>query len=389
MAQDDPYSALSGATASEFQPTGNQPAASDAFQPAGDEQPNLIKHDPVTYGMLSLHQKLKDLQSGGFFVSGDQAVDMFNKAWEQSSNFQADIAKAEEAKALELRQRAAATVRGPATQQYPQGTPSLLEQEETERAGIAQLKEQQQEQFKQGPVASAEAAQLSQQAGHPVFIQQLPTDQRTQLAQIQTGYERLNNMQTLYGNLVKSAPLVAGGLLQNKIGALVSQPGAWNTAAKDFNAYQDESVTPLAVAVFGDKASSATKDKQVEMLKETLIQPGDTLEQAGHKIFMQKNTLMERLNAMKNANQGTISTGEINNTINQLTPDFTSKETQANNMYAPKPPPVVQVGNSAQGKAQIAAAASAGATPAPTVTPTPTPLPAPTVGMFGQNLQNQ
>lgn len=346
---------LSGATVSEFQPqtAGQVPPAQNEFVASPlNTEPSITQHTPRTYALLSTQQQINDLQAQGKVVTQDDLAAIHKDAFDRAQNFQADIAKTQASKTLELQQRAAAAQRG------PQGQPSLLETEEAQRAGTGM----QIEQLKEGAAASEQAAQLSQATGKPAYIKALPDDQRQRLEKLENAYQMLNNLQGLHQNMVQQAP-GTGGILRNTIGGLFTQPGLTSKYARDFMAYQDETLTPLALGVLGDKAAGATKENIQQQLLGTVPAMNDTIEQAGNKIFMMKDNIMRQLQTMSDLNYGRYSTAEIDRLHTNLSKDFTSNDVQKYNPFTPaQQTPLVQIGTSPQTAATITNAITAGLT---------------------------
>lgn len=365
-----------------------QPATTGDFQAAGDVQPSITQHDPETYAGLTVQNAIKGLSQQGLtpYMEGKDVIDLHKQALDRAQNFQADIAKQAAAKQQELVQRGLAAQRG------PQGQPSLLETEEAEKAGVAMKKELAQKQAEQGPMAQAESASMASQPGaQGPLIQALPDDQRVRLEHMETAYQTLNNLQQIHANTVQSA-IGAGGNIRSRIGDLF-QTSATNKYARALESYTDESLTPLAVGILGDRAAGATKANIQEQLRGTIPDRTDTLESAGNKIFLMKQNLMTQLQSMRDLNRGKYSTGEISNLYMDLNKDFQSPDVQKFDLTKPlnQQQPVVNVGNSPEGKAQIATAASAGATPppVPAVTPAPAPAVSPTPAPAQQNQPQQ
>lgn len=350
-------------TVADFQPT----TVAD-FQPNADEQPSITKHDPETYAALTVQNATKDFQQQGLspYVTGDTLLGIHNNALQKAQDFKADIAKTEAAKALELQQRQVAA------QRPAEGQPSLLEKEEQERSGVALMKEQALRQSAEGADAAAESAALAKPGQPGPYIKALPDDQVQRLEHLDNAYDALNNMQKLHANVLDSA-LGAGGNVRSLIGDVI-KTGQTSGPARALEAYTDESLTPLAVGILGDKASGATKANIQDQLRGTIPDRGDTLGSAGNKIYLMKMNIIKQLDTMQQMNQGRYATAKINSLYQNLNQDFTSPDVKKWNPINPSTAaPVVNVGNSPEGKAQVATAASAGATPAPDPAVTPVP----------------
>jgi hypothetical protein len=381
MAADD----LSGGTLNEFKPA-------DQFVPHEDVQPSITQHDPETYAGLTAGNALKEIWKLGLPVNGDQIIAIHNTALERAQNFQADTAKEQERKTLELQARAKAAERG------PKGEASLLETERAEEAAVALRKEQAQKQYEQGALASAESASLAPKPGEPgPFIAKLPDEQRVRLEKLGTAYKAINDMQVLHAKTATSTA-GAGGNIKSLLGDVI-QTAHTSGYARALEAYTDANLTPIAVGVLGDKAAGATKENIQQQLRGTIPDRSDTIESAGNKIFLMKRNIMNQLQEMKKNNLGTYSTGEIGNLYMDLDKDYESDATQQWNLLNPQnDKPTVQVGNSAEGRQQVANAlyagtgqvaptATPGPTPAPTPGPTPGPTPAPTPAPPGSPIQ--
>lgn len=367
---------MADGTVADFQPS-TQTGQTDQFVPSAAQTtiPSITQNDPESYAGLTVENARQFLQGRGYPVTWDDLKPIHEQALSQAQSFQADLAKTQAQKNLELQQRVLATQRG------PQGQASLLETERAEEQGVALKKEQALEQWKQGGTASAEAAQLAQPGQPPPDIKELPADQRLRLEHLQTSYNALNDLQTLHTNMVNSA-WGAGGNIRSTIGNLL-QTDKTNKYARAYEALQDEQLTPLAIGVLGDKAAGATKANIQEQLAGTIPDRSDTLESAGNKIFMMKKNIMDQLTAMRTQNKGTYSTGEISDLYANLGANFNSPATQKYNLLSDQTP-IVQVGNSPQGRQQVANAVlaginqpNAGASPTPQPAGSPVPTPAP------------
>jgi hypothetical protein len=383
---------LSGATQADVQPV--DPATGQVIvkkaQPVDQTSslmgvaPDMMTQDPNTFAALTAHRYMQTTYDQGLSPTGDDVKKAFSEALGKAQDYHKTLAEEQEKKNLELQQRGLAvtsgitgaeeTAKSQAQKQVerqqqiwelaPQkelGGESPLTLRAKEQAAVEKQKTLEIETAKQGPEAAAETAAYN--AAHPnqapVVIQALPDKEGEKLSGIENGYAKVNDLQDLHAQATESAAF--GGVLKNRLGAFFTQPGVTSDKVRTFFAAQHAAITPLAIGLLGDTARAATMPGQQEnMLHNIIPDQEDNIPQAGQKIFLMKQNMIQQLQAMHDQNYGKYATTKIDRLLAQLHSDFDSHEVQKWNPFSTKHQDLVQVGDTAEGKAQVAAGATRG-----------------------------
>jgi hypothetical protein len=361
------------------------------FVPEQDVQPDMVKHDPNTFAALTAQNALKTMYQQGLSPTGDDIKGVYGKALDAANDYHKNLATQQEQANVEERKRLFEL------QPLPQlAGESLVSAQAKETAKVEQAKQEQEEQFRQGPSAVAKAAQQ----GNTGLVQKLPDADVSKLDGYAGAYETVNNLHSYFKNAIQNAP-GTGGVLRGTIGGFFTQPNLTSPQARAFNAYLEGSISPIARGVLGDVPVSATKENIMERLGNKVLPDisSDNDASGGQRIFMLKQRIMQNLQDFRDdrANNG-FDTTAIDRQIGKFNSDFMSSATQKYNPLAGGGQPLVQTGTSAQANATTAsvnAGANAGITQPNATGPVwnpnvPSPLapPATTPAQPGPQTQN-
>jgi hypothetical protein len=383
---------LSGATQADVQPV--DPATGQVIvkkaqspdQPTSlmGVAPDMTTQDPNTFAALSAHRYMQTIYDQGLSPTGDDVKKVFSEALGKAQDYHKSLAEEQEKKNLELQQRGLAVTSGitgaeetaksqaqkavERQQQIWELAPqpelageSPLTLKAKEQAAVEKQKTLEIETAKQGPSAALATAEYN--AAHPnqapVVIQALPDHEGEKVSAAETAYAKINDLQDLHAQATQSAAF--GGVLKNRLGAFFTQPGVTSDKVRTFYAVQHGAITPLAIGLLQDTARAATMPGQQEnMLHNIIPDQEDNLPQAGQKLFLMKRTLIQQLSAMHNLYYGKYDTRKIDTTLAELHKDYDSPEVQKWNPFSTKNQDLVQVGDTPEGKAQVAAGATSG-----------------------------
>jgi hypothetical protein len=275
---------LSGATTADFQEQGTAPRAE--FVALGEQQPDIVRHDPNTFAALTAQTALKTLYQQGLQPTGDDIKGVYNKALESANDYQKSLAQEQERAQLELKKRAA-----------------------------------------EMPMEIAKEKQLKQweQTGE---IQRPPDADIARVNGFEQGYQTVQKLQGYHGDMA-AEKYGGGGIVKSMLPGI----GALDQPTKDFNAYLESSIVPLGRGVFGDAATAATKESIQANMRDMLPNTADNVMSAGHKVYMLKDRIMQNLiTDRNNAEAAHKDTTLWDKAIGRLSSDYTSDATR---QYAP------------------------------------------------------
>lgn len=324
---------LKGSTLADFQE--EAPKA----QLVGDDDPDIVKHDPNTFAGLTAQKALKNMYAQGLSPTGDDIKGVYSKALEAANDYHRTLAQQAEAGNVELQKRQLALQSG------------LVGAEETTKAAIQQQKEQSQQQWAEGP--SAEQAAAQQPGGVAAGkVAALSEQQQKELAAVSQGFNSLQRMHGLFDRMVQNTA-TSGGELKSGFGFLSPVGQATSLEARDYHSYVDFNLVGLAKALQGDSASGASKDTIQASMKEALPNDTDNAISGGHKIYNMIDGSYQKLLAMRNSVAGKQDTTNIDKTLVDMQSFMQQPQVQKYNALNAQNQPVVQLGNSQQAQSTI------------------------------------
>jgi hypothetical protein len=315
-------------TLADFQEVAPHAQPAGEFVPLGDVQPDIVKHDPNTFAALTAQKALSTLYQQNLSPTGDDIKGIFNKALEDATQYHTHTAEAQEQAQLELKKRATAIASG------------VLGAEEQVRTGAETKKQEQLEQFRQGPSAAA----LAEQQGGKGLVAKLSEADLARLDGLVSGYETVSNLHNYFDEMAKKT-VGAGGVLKSGVLGAIARPELTSPEYRNFNAYLESSIVPLGRGVFGDAAVAATKENIQAQMKDMLPNPTDSPLSGGQKVYMMKDRIMQNLQTLRDDRvTAGFDTTPIDRQIARINSDLRSDRMTALNPL--KTQPVVQTGTS-------------------------------------------
>jgi hypothetical protein len=322
-------------TTDDFVEQGAAPRAE--FVALGDQQPDIVRHDPNTFAALTAQNTLKTLYAQGLQPTGDDIKGVYTKALETANDYHKTIASEQERSQQELARRQAAIASG------------TLSAEEKTRALVALQKEQAQQQWAQGPSAVAVAG--SQPGGFAAGqVKAMDRPDQKDFAGYIGAFHTIKNLHGLFQNMVEKTGFGAGGVGKSLLGMTTPIMNLTNDEARTYRAYAESSLVPLAKGVMGDAATSAAKDKIQENMLSGLPTITDDLVSGGHKIYALLDRNFNEMKTQRDLLHGNgIDTSSIDSQILDAKDYMDRPEVQALNPFRKEAP--VKQGVSDQSKA--------------------------------------
>lgn len=324
-------------TLADFQADTDAPKAE--FVSLGDVQPDITKHDPNTFAALTAQKALTNLYDQGLQPTGDDIKGIYTKSLDDANSYHSHLAEEQNRAQIELKKRGAAVQSG------------VLSAEEQTKADIERAKQQQEEQFRQGPSAVAAAAEQEKQGGGKGLVTKLSDTDLARLDGLATGYDTATNLHNYFDQMATKT-VGAGGVIKSGVLAKITHPDLTSPEYRNFNANLESSIVPLGRGVFGDAAVAATKENIQMQMKEMLPNPSDTGLSGGQKVYMLKQRIMQNLQTLRDDRVAAgYDTTPIDRQIARVNSDMTSTRMTALNPL--KTEPVVQSGTSSVGTATM------------------------------------
>lgn len=324
-------------TLADFQADTDAPKAE--FVSLGDVQPDITKHDPNTFAALTAQKALTNLYDQGLQPTGDDIKGIYTKSLDDANSYHSHLAEEQNRAQIELKKRGAAVQSG------------VLSAEEQTKADIERAKQQQEEQFRQGPSAVAAAAEQEKQGGGKGLVTKLSDTDLARLDGLAQGYDTATNLHNYFDQMATKT-VGAGGVIKSGVLARITAPDLTSPEYRNFNANLESSIVPLGRGVFGDAAVAATKENIQMQMKDMLPNPSDTGLSGGQKVYMLKQRIMQNLQTLRDDRVAAgYDTTPIDRQIARINSDMTSTRMTALNPL--KTEPVVQNGTSSVGTATM------------------------------------
>jgi hypothetical protein len=315
-------------TLADFQEDAPRAQPAGEFVPLADTQPDIVKHDSNTFAALTAQSALSTMYQQGLQPTGDDIKGIYSKALQDSAEYHRSIAEEQERAQLELKKRATAVQAG------------VLSAEEQVRTEAEIKKQQQLEQFRQGPSAAA----LAEQQGGKGLVAKLPETDLARLDGLVSGYDTASNLHNYFDQMAQKT-VGAGGVLKSGMLGTIARPELTSPEYRNFNAYLESSIVPLGRGVFGDAAVAATKENIQAQMKDMLPNPTDNPLSGGNKIYMLKDRIMQNLQTLRDDRAAAgFDTTPIDRQIGRINSDLRSDRMTSLNPL--KTQPVVQTGTS-------------------------------------------
>jgi hypothetical protein len=324
---------LSGATVGELQVQGDVAPRADLVT-VPDVQPDMTKHDPVTYAGLTGQRMLELQHNQGLLPTPDDIKAVEAKALEDANNYHRTVAEQAQKERSQLGARQAAVTPAVTQAGVPIPGSSIAEQEET-------VRRQSQEAQKQWEETSE--------------IHALPDADVAKLDAITNGYDAVNNLQQYFNKMMEKPHLGVGGQIKSLGGTMHVFADATSPEALAFSRAADAALVPIGRGVMGETGASPTKESMIDLAKTTTmprIQDSDITGNQGS--FQLKQRIMQNLYNMRANRLGHFDTTSIDRAIAKYGADFNSPDVQKYNPLLKTSNPLVQVGSSDQANAAIA-----------------------------------
>jgi hypothetical protein len=325
---------LSGATVGELQVQGDVAPRADLVT-VPDVQPDMTKHDPITYAGLTGQRMLELQHNQGLLPTPDDIKAIESKALEDANNYHRTVAEQAQKERSQLGARQAAVTPAVTKEGVPIPGSSIAEQEETVRR------------------QSAEAQKQWEQTGE---IQKLGGDDLAKLDAMTNGYDAVNNLGDYFNKMMEKPHLGVGGQIKSLGGAMHVFADATSPEALAFSRAADAALVPIGRGVMGETGASPTKEAMIELAKTTTmprIQDSDITGNQG--VFQLKQRIMQNLqNLRDNRANNHFDTTAIDKAIAKYNSNFMSPDVQKYNPLLKTSNPLVQSGNSDQANAAIA-----------------------------------
>jgi hypothetical protein len=346
---------LSGATLADLQVDGATAPRADLVS-VPDVQPDITKHDPVTFAALTGQAMVKTLHDQGLAPTVETITGLEQKALDTATDYHKTIAQQQAAANTDLQKRIAA-VTSPGVTKEGVRIPSLTEQEEQAKALVEAQKQQAEQQWGQG--ASAVAAAKAQPGGIAAGqVSKMSDEQSAKMAAYIEGGHNLQNLHQLFDQMAKKTWVGAGSEFQSGLGLLTHLGNITSPEARLYNAYAESSVIPLAKGLMGDAATTAGRPDVSAKMLDAMPNPGDNIQSGGAKVYMMLDRNINNLQTERDImRRKGIDTSPIDSQIVDLQSYVNQPEVQK---YNPLKNPVVQVGVSDEATANLNAGANAG-----------------------------
>jgi len=327
---------LSGATVGELQVQDDVAPRADLVT-VPDVQPDVTKHDPITYAGLTGQRALELQHAQGLLPTPDDIKAIEKDALAKAQEFHQHIAEQQQQAQTEIVKRQAAIKTG-----------TLAAEEATKTAA-----QQQQKQWEQGPGAVAQAAEI-QKAGGSGEIVALPEGDLAKLDAITGAYDSVHNLGAYFNKMMEKPHMGVGGQIKSLGGHLQVFADATSPEALAFARAKDAALVPIGRGVMGETGASPTKEAMIELAQHTTMPRIQDDELTGNQgTFQLKQKIMENLYNMRNNRLGRMDTTAIDRAIAHYGSDFNSPDVQKYNPLISNQP-LVQSGSSYQANAAIA-----------------------------------
>jgi hypothetical protein len=325
---------LSGATVGELQVQGDVAPRADLVA-VPDVQPDMTKHDPVTFAALTGQRMLEAQHAQNLLPTADDIKAIESKALEDANNYHRTVAEQAQKERSQLGARQLAVTPAVTKEGVPIPGSSIAEQEETVRR------------------QSQEAQKQWEQTGE---IQKLGGDDLAKLDAMTNGYDAVNNLGDYFNKMMEKPHLGVGGQIKSLGGTMHVFADATSPEALAFSRAADAALVPIGRGVMGETGASPTKESMIELAKTTTmprIQDSDITGNQG--VFQLKQRIMQNLqNLRDNRANNHFDTTAIDKAIAKYNSNFLSPDVQKYNPLLKTSNPLVQSGNSDQANAAIA-----------------------------------